>query len=212
MQIIDAFLPPGDYFHRAYPKKNIVLHHTVSDSVQSVLSWWAMTPEAVATAFIIDKDGTIYRAFPEYYWAHHLGLKSRLNTRLNQQSIGIELVNEGRCWTSPKDQDLHWFYEKDVRGRPGPIYRGPVVKTGWRGGLWWPAYPNEQVIACCELIRDLVRRYDIAPTIAPENVYNAAAPEKYGIYAHHHVRIDKTDVSPAFPWDVLREYIMPPQT
>lgn len=204
MQIIDKFLPPTEYNARVYRKTNIVLHHTVSSNAQSPLTWWSQSPETVAAAFVIDKDGSIYRAFPEEMWAHHLGLKTANNLTLNRRSIAIELVNEGFTWTVPQDKDLHWFCKYDIHGKPGPIYRGPVTKKAWRNGLWWPDYPEAQLYSCFWLVADLLRRYtSIAPTIAPPLIFDPSTPNKYGIYSHHHVRIDKTDLSPAFPWQRL---------
>src|SRR3990167_6592477 len=88
-------LASTQFYTEAFPKKQIYIHHTVSGSFDSVFKWWTSQLERVATAYIIDKDGTIYEVFDPRYWAHHLGLHHKRNTELNQQSIGIELVSEG---------------------------------------------------------------------------------------------------------------------
>lgn len=195
-------LKAGQYFAELHVKKNIVIHHTVSSTAKSALTWWASQVERIATAYVIDKDGTVYQAFPEMFWAHHLGLKTSDNGRRNRQSIGIELVNEGLL--AGKPGELHWLGEK------GPIYKGQSLELSWRGGRHWPLYTPEQMAALHELVVAILGRHKgIEPTVAPLGVFDAATPDKYGIYFHHNVRTDKTDVSPAFDRDGLLQLVNP---
>lgn len=197
MKIIDQFLPAKQYFQQETEKENIVLHQTVSSTAKSALTWWAQTVERVAAAFVVDKDGTIYRCFPEQYWAHHLGLRTRNNTALNKRSIGIEFVNEGFTWPSQSRPGARCWLRPD-----GPTYKGLLLKTEqpWRGCDQWPAYTPQQVQAGALLVDHLIKKYNIKRTIAPVGIFDIKAPDKYGVYCHHNVRIDKTDLSPVFPW------------
>lgn len=184
-------LAPRQYFQGIYKKKNIVLHHTVSSSANSALQWWQHTPDRVGTPFVIEKDGTVIQPFDDKFWAHHLGIKSPRNVMLNQCSIGIELVNEGYTWPT-QNGDLKWLHPD------GPIYKGETIIEEWRGGKAWPIYPPAQIEALKQLLLMLTKKHQIPTTIAPFGVLDLNIPYQFGIYAHHNVRIDKTDVSPAF--------------
>jgi N-acetyl-anhydromuramyl-L-alanine amidase AmpD len=196
------FLQPGQYFQQRFPKKNIVLHHTVSSNARSPLSWWQQTTARIGTAFVIDKDGTIYQAFDDRFWAHHLGLSHPRNIELNRCSIGIELVNEGFLWKSKTvPGGLVWLHPD------GPAYRGQTIQKEWRRGFHWPVYAYAQVMACAELVAALAARHGIELSIAPPGVFDMTIPDTYGIYTHHNVRQDKTDLSPAFPWSTFRQLL-----
>lgn len=206
MNRIEAFLPNHEFYPQATKKRNVVLHHTVSSSAKSALAWWRQSPGRVATAYVIDKDGTIYQAFPDKYWAHHLGLRTRNNTELNRRSVAIEVVNEGYTWPSKKQAGARcWLYPDD-----GPIYTGPVVRPDgqpWRGCNTWPAYTPEQVDACAELVLDILDRHGLPKTLAPAGGFDLTIPDRFTIYTHHNVRQDKTDLSPAWPWEKFRRLL-----
>ena len=102
----------------AHPKKQIVLHHTVSGGdARGDINWWLQTADRVATCLVIDRDGTPFQCYSSRYWAHHLGVKTKVfadrgianernqNLILNQQSIGIELDS----WGGLVERDGRWF-------------------------------------------------------------------------------------------------------
>lgn len=205
MNIINSLLPKWQFYPEVFAKKNIALHHTVSTTAQSALAWWQSSAARVATAYVIDKRGIVYRAFEDKYWAHHLGITSRKNTEWNRRSVAIEIVNEGYTWPSTKRPGHRcWLYPGD-----GPLYTGELVHSGqpWRGCDLWPAYTEQQVQACAELTLDIAHRYKLPVTVAPAGVYDMAIPDKYTIYSHHNVRADKTDLSPAWPWAKYKKLI-----
>jgi N-acetyl-anhydromuramyl-L-alanine amidase AmpD len=198
MEIIKAHIPKGQYFEEEVQKTNIVLHHTVSSTAQSALKWWAIDPVRIATAYIIDKDGKVYEAFPPKYWAHHLGLKEDRNKVLNQRSIGIELVNEGLLHYQPANGGYKWFVTPQ---KPlGSNYTGKTVERMWRGYQHWAAYTDEQYTALNELLQFLLAEHKLPPTMCNTRELNKSAPDKFTIYSHYHVRADKTDPSPALDY------------
>lgn len=197
MKIVSAPLPVSQYFQGVFTKRNIVLHHTVSSTAKSALTWWAVDPGRIGTAYVIDKDGTIYEAFKPEYWAHHLGLKTSNNVALNKCSIGIEIVNEGPLKMIP-----HVGYRWNLsQAKPeGFSYTGEVrtIRPSWKGIHYWATYTDAQYEALNELLPMLLDQFHLPPTICPDNQYDPKAPYKYTIYTHSNVRLDKTDVSPAF--------------
>ena len=106
--IIQSQLPQSQFYKTAYPKKQIVLHHTVGGpNAKNTIHYWHTNSERVGTAFIIDREGIIFQTFDSQYWAHHLGTKQKNNRSLNQHSIGIELC----CWgalSSKEDGFYTW--------------------------------------------------------------------------------------------------------
>jgi len=205
MQIIKQHLPPTQYFPAKFPKRNIVLHHTVSSTARSAMNWWRQTPARIATAYIIDKAGNVFEMFPPECWAHHLGLNERRNTALNQQSIGIELVNEGQL-RARQDGGYEWNF---LGATPAP-YSGPApVQQLWRGFDLWAPYTETQCTAAIELIQQLAQQFNIPTRVCPNLDFDRLVNEKYGIYAHCNIRRDKFDVSPAFNLKALHKLLNP---
>lgn len=202
MKILQAPLKKGQYFEEIAPKRNIVLHHTVSSTAKSALTWWNIDPQRVATAFVVDKDGTIYQAFDPRMWAHHLGLKSIRNTELNKRSIGIEIVNEGPLYKHA-DGSYRWNFGPAKPG--GNVYKGEVFHAAkpWKGFEYWAAYTEPQYEAVQLLVQHLLTEFKMPPTLCTEEVMNLNIPDRYSIYSHYHVRADKTDVSPAWNYSRL---------
>lgn len=194
MNIVKAELPSGQYFRAVFPKRNIVLHHTVSSTAKSALTWWGMTPDRVGTAFVIDKDGTIYQAFDPQYWAHHLGLKTNRNVELNRCSIGIELVNEGPLLKH--DGGFRWNFSSV--SPKGSAYKGETVQAMWRGFEWWAAYTPQQYEALNQLLPHLMAKFNLPGTMCRTLDFDPNTPSRYTIYHHCNVRRDKSDISPAF--------------
>ena len=68
-------LPESEYFADPQKKSGIALHHTVCSSAHTTLDIWLHDhtpgggPSHVATAFVVEKDGTIYEAFDPACWA-----------------------------------------------------------------------------------------------------------------------------------------------
>lgn len=195
-------LKNGQFFRQIYPKKNIVLHHTVSTTAESPYNWWNMTPERVATAFIIDRDGTILNPMPSWAWAYHLGLNTWRNGELNRRSIGIEIVNEGRL--TKEDDVFRWGDDPRIKFKGWTYkHRGSldVMRQMYRGYEYWPVYDDRQYLALNELLTWLLKKYNLPKTIYKGIDFNPGVVDSYTVYSHCNVRSDKTDVSPAFDFN-----------
>ncbi|MEB3223773.1 MAG: N-acetylmuramoyl-L-alanine amidase [Candidatus Sericytochromatia bacterium] len=75
----------------------IVLHHTASSgTAQAVGSWFQEPASRVSAHYTIGKDGTIVQSVEDAYQAWHAGESEfRGRGRVNQFSLGIEIVNVG---------------------------------------------------------------------------------------------------------------------
>lgn len=198
--IIDSLtlkLSENQYVNQVVKKNLIVIHHTVGGTAKSTFDYWQSDDKRIATAFIVERDGTIYQTFPDEMWAFHIG--SKVGNNIDKRSIGIELASEGGL-TENKGK-LYCFgiisprteYKKDPYN----------VGYNWRGFKYFDAYENEQVVATSNLIDFLCKKHNI-PYNLPKDPFNYN-PEYYnhiGICGHAHIRSDKSDVHPGF-WDQL---------
>jgi N-acetyl-anhydromuramyl-L-alanine amidase AmpD len=195
MNLVNFKLAEENYFKEKYPKTQIYLHHTVSSTASSPLNWWNQDGRPIATAFVVDKEGTVYKAFPSEYWSYHLGLRYGPGKGFaDKKSIGIELVNEGPLQKISEGK-FKWYDGK-------ANYRGKVSKLiePWRGYEYFASYPEEQVNATLELVRALCDKYTIPKQMTNHFEYDETLAETFsGILFHCNVRQDKTDISKAFP-------------
>lgn len=187
-------LTPGQYVDESHPKDLLVLHHTAGASARSTVAWWQQTGSRIATAFVVERDGTIHEVFDPRLWAFHLGIAHTAG-RVDRRSIGIELASEG--WLQEADGELRAF---------GRRFAGTVYDHGskWRGHRHWAAYTPAQVEAAIELADHLCDVFAI-PRRTPRDHFgfDAGLVDFRGLCGHHHVRADKTDLHPGFPWGEL---------
>lgn len=224
-------LTDDQYFREYTPKTNICLHHTVGASALSTIEYWQSNPDRVATAFIVDRDGTIYEVFDSAYWAHHLGLKMARNVFYNQRTIGIELASEGSLRSGVELNrlsnstrfDEEWLYAFDIDVPPFPhakkTYRliddaEKYFEPGlpWREYYYFDAYDEPQVDATLNLVAHLCDQFDIPKTLVqfPDKLdfdTSILTTDWCGIFTHANVRLDKTDLSPAWDWERLAQFL-----
>lgn len=202
-------LPTKNYFQEVYPKKQIVWHHTAGHVItknsatnaasMNHFNWWASRDLHVSTAYSIDYYGNIYEHFDPKYWAYHLGIGGKLKF-LDQQSIGIEITNEGPL--KLVDDKFYWLdnipYIRNTNGLNDEPFHFP---EGWRGHEYFAPYSQAQVDAAIWLGDYLSRKFNIERNVIEDFDYHVdILLGKYnGHYNHSNVRKDKTDLSPAFP-------------
>jgi len=184
-------LHEDQYYPQIFEKDQIYLHHTVGGSAISTIGWWNTSKIHVGTAFVVERNGTIYRVFDERMWAYHLGLKTNFNQQSNKRSIGIEIASEGalksgselnavlvREGVKPRMRDdvLYAFDILPNRKKPPtawferakPLYNvlhdeGLFIDTinGYRGYRYFDEYDNPQIIAVFELVKYLCKEHNI---------------------------------------------------
>jgi len=197
-------LPDNEYNKTVTPKTQIVLHHTVSSTGQYVGDWFRSDngKSKVATAFVIDKDGTIYQLFDPKYWAWHIGKSS--TQKHNQQSIGIELANEGLLTQHIVGTQKRYFWFDGKHQYKGGVIKLPIM---WRGSYFFAPYTAAQFRATVELVEYLCKEFNIPKEVICDYEYNKAHFDHKGIVSHHNLRPDKSDVSPAFRLELLQEIL-----
>lgn len=192
-------LPVDQYFPEPTLKSLIVLHHTVGGSWRSTFDWWRTTPERIGTAYLVERDGTIFEVFDPRSWAYHLGLRGA-GSRVDRRAIGIEICSEGGL--TPSGPDLHSFGAIAER----TIFRGEVYDHGlpWRGFRHFAAYAPPAVESVVRLVDHLCSEHGVPRRTPADHLsFVAALYDFEGIVGHHHLRADKSDVHPGFPWASL---------
>lgn len=195
-------LPAGQYHEEAQEKSLIVLHHTVGGSARSTFDWWVTDPRRIGTAYLVERDGTVYEVFPPAAWANHLGVKE---TAIERRSIGIELCSEGgltvangHAWAFDGKRDL------------GPVAQltGRIEYHEWRGFQCFDSYEPAQVAATFLLVNDLCVRFGIPRQMPTPAECRGPADYRrwhdyHGVLHHALVRGDKSDLHPGFPFEAL---------
>lgn len=181
-------LAANQYFTNRQKKTHIFLHHTAGGSAASAVNSWASNKERVATAFIIERDGTIYNTFDPGCWAYHLGLRGFKS--LEQASIGIELVSFGNL--KPTEQGtLHTWTGRQISASEETV-------TPYRTFRYWQKYTDRQLSAVKQLVPHLCKLYGIPCRVDLGRIfeYNNPASLPAGIWSHSSVRADKVDCFP----------------
>jgi len=199
-------LPSTQYYPENVSKDLIVLHFTAGPSARSAVNAWRSTPEHVATAYVVDVDGSIYEVFPPTCWAYHLGVKG--GTSHERRSIGIEIANIGPLQPSPEDPAvLNWWPNSWKRAYCRLDESARYLKRDYRGKGYFAAFPDVQMDTVARLVHSLCERFGIPRQIPAAGVrlqYEPATFDAYkGIATHGNFRSDKWDVGPAFDWDRL---------
>lgn len=190
-------LPTAAYFPTAEQKTGIAVHHTVGGTAKSTFQYWAGNAEMVGTAYIIDRNGTIYEVFDPKAWAWQFGLKwpSEEKIAFEKRFIGIEIASEGGLVES--NGQLYCFGTVSPKTlKP----RGDTFDCGrdYRGFRYFDKYDPAQVTSLCALIDWLCGQFPIPKQVPanPEEYRGEALKGFTGIIGHTMVRLDKTDPIP----------------
>ena len=207
------FLTDAEFISELHFKKQIILHHTAGGPRPDfTIAWWEKDTQRVATAFVIGRnagdeenkfDGTVFRAFPEYLWAYHLGLSKTnsninadLRASLNKTSIGIEICSYG-----PLVKQADGTFKTVVNNKTIPADQGTDLGTPWRGYQYFQKYTDAQIEATKTIILSMAYFFHIAiedVTYDREwfDINTNALNGSPGIWTHVNYRKDKTDCFP----------------
>ena len=196
-------LPETEYFPGAQKKSGIALHHTVSNDAETTVRLWRLvtttngTPRRVATAYVIDRDGTIYEVFDPAAWAWQFGVRWPRADRIafEKRFIGIEIISEGGLTEHDGKLYAYDLIDPVFSKQPDEAFE---CATPYRGYRWFDRYEPEQLQAVGRLVDDLCGRFAI-PLVYPEKpfLYYGDALESFeGVIGHAMVRSDKSDPAP----------------
>ncbi len=208
----NLFLNDNEFVSELHYKKQIILHHTAGGPRPDfTIGWWEQDAQRVATSFVIGRksgdpdafDGVVYRAFPEYLWAYHLGLSKKnssisadLRSSLNKTSIGIEICSYG-----PLVKQEDGTYRTVVNNKVVPSEEVTDLGSKWRGYQYFEKYTEKQMEATKNLILTMAYCFNIpiADVVYDSSWFNInknALNATPGIWTHVNFRKDKTDCFP----------------
>ncbi len=194
----------------------VVLHHTTANFEDSLRILTKRSGRPVSSHYLVPEPGDptykekklrVYQLVPETGRAWHAGSSywgGRIS--LNDQSIGIEIVNQTTCVDGEEIGDSDSFSEKSTEKPvtvPGFAGDGdsnsedstdkPVTVPGFLEPAricFYPDFPETQMALVIELLDDILERY---PGISPTNIvgHSDIAPDR------------KIDPGPRFPWQRL---------
>ena len=204
-------LRPALDFHLEETKKDlVVLHYTAGPTVQSAFNTWTGAANQVATAYLIDLDGTIYEFFDPKFWAFHLGFNADGKHKDHRRSIGIELINVGGLKPDRLDPgQLNWWANKFGTKYCRKSDTDMFVDRNFRGVRYHPAFPKAQLQSTVELVNHLCDRFAIPTRIPPASQRQSETPDtnfatKFsGVISHQSFSNQRIDIGPAFDWTML---------
>ena len=177
-------------------KKTIILHHTAGMTADGAINWWNQTPEAVGTAYVIDRDGTIYEVFNPDCWAWSLGIGNRT---LEKQTVAIEIVSAGQLVQEGAQFKFYPLFPSKIGGQVVPNDEVITFDTPYKGCKYYHKYTDAQVQSTLDLVKSLVDKYQIqVQDLKDFWIYNpkVSAENRPGIYSHTTVLQEKSDIFP----------------
>ena len=208
----NLFLNDNEFVSELHYKKQIILHHTAGGPRPDfTIGWWEQDTQRVGTSFVIGRksgdpdafDGVVYRAFPEYLWAYHLGLSKKnssisadLRSSLNKTSIGIEICSYG-----PLTKKEDGTFRTVVNNKVIPPDEVTDLGDKWREYQYFEKYTARQLEATKNLILTLAYYFnvpvdDLAYDSKWFGINKDALNGTPGIWTHVNYRKDKTDCFP----------------
>jgi len=206
-------LPPKEFAHEEFRKDLVVLHFTAGRSAESAFNTWRQDPQRIATAYLVDVDGTIYEVFPPQFWAAHLGVKGTNNAH-DRRSIGIEIANVGPLQPAAGNPSVLNWWPKASPGAPDFTTKfctlaetDRYVEGTYRGKSHFASFPAVQIAAIGPLVRALCQQFSIPQSLPPLSRRFDCDLSTFvgykGVCTHANFRQDKWDIGPVFPWEAL---------
>jgi hypothetical protein len=173
LEIVKHPSDEGAYFKEPHPKDSIFLHHSSGYFRPDWLinSWGRDRAESTnkirsGSAFVIggsditsgnvkEFNGKVFSAFSPENWSHHLFIKARNNTFLNQKSIGIEICNYGEL---VKTSSGEFYTSSHIKV---PENQVTILDSPFRGFKYFHSYTQEQIESLYDLLRNLSESFEI---------------------------------------------------
>ena len=206
--INQSFLPEGEYCSNITDKEYIFLHHTAGwhNPYRTIKHWGGDDRGRIATEFVIGGqsikgddetyDGEVVQAFPEGYWAYHLGRTG--SSYMHRHSVGIEVCNFGYL-----DDGIAY---QGTRAAESQITYLPNLD--FFGRMQWHKYSDSQIKSLRDLLlyigeRDNIDIREGLPKLIKKKGARAFdfnedawAGKVKGVWAHCNVRRSKSDMFP----------------
>jgi len=165
LQIVQNYLPKGEYYPGPVNKRWIFLHHTAGwdDPNGAITNWGSDNRGPVATEFALggqsikgtttQHDGVLVQVFPRGGYGWHLGTG---NDAMHRESVGIEVCNFGQLtkggyqkydavqkkyvWVALKPNTFYTYVGTEAHSS-----QVVELKQPFRGFKFWHKYSDKQI-------------------------------------------------------------------
>ena len=191
----DLGLLEQNYYPINTEKSRIIIGNIPSNDLSFFEGWKLRYNGAYKRTchYTIDRDGIIYSHFPIEFYSSFLGVQD-----IDRESITIGLLNLG--WIKHDVSKIRWV---DWKGTDINISPKELIQKQWREHLYWYPYSDEQINALVDLLNDLTERTGIEKLMVDNNTLLIDKKEFWPISFRSNYLYYKTDVSPAFPFDLV---------
>jgi len=191
-------LDEKNYYKKEFPKYQIVLGNSFSDSLHHLKRWkYRLGGEYKRTAtYTIDRKGNVFQHYDPKHYSDFIN-----NKMVDKKIISIMIENQG--WLLKdllKDKYIDWV---------GNIYkrRAKVIEKRWRGFLYWDSYTSQQFSSAIELVSFLCEKYDIPFKCVGHNTFIDGMEYFEGITYRSNYYKEMTDLSPAWDFNKFKNKI-----
>lgn len=190
-------LPKDQIFPVQCEKTGIALHHTVGATARSTFEYWLSTREMVGTAYIVDRDGTIFEIFDPRHWAWQFGLgwPDDQKAAMEKRFIGIEIASEGGLREA--EGQLYCYDRvspRTLKNRQDAYDN----RESYREYRYFDKYEPAQIASVIELVNGLCEEHRVDRAIPSDHLgfYGERLTGFRGVVGHANLRLDKSDPSP----------------
>lgn len=173
MEITRHSIEAGSYYPDPNFKDSIFIHHTSGHYRPdwTIDSWGRDRKESTnkirsGASYVIGgpdptnsknkkHDGEILEAFNSEYWSHHLFLKNKSNTFLNQKSIAIEICNYGEL---TKTVEGEFFTRNNIKI---PKEQVEILSKPFKGERYFHSYSENQIESLRYLLLLIAKKHGI---------------------------------------------------
>jgi len=193
MNIINSPLNDKKWISSAVNKTHIVWHGSFNKTkytngrATSTIDRWNNLAEKYATAYIIDRDGTVFNTFPADEWAYHLNIPTS-GAQYDKHSVGITFANEQQL-IKVGSRYFAFEYEHITN-----LYSGPVVECEWRNRKYWARLDQQQIDTGIELSLELCKRFQLEPIFYCGVNWTPDIWKRATIFPHSAVKREVTDL------------------
>lgn len=144
--------------------------------------------------YTISKSGKVIQNYDSNHYSEFFGVD-----KIDKNTIVISLENLGWLkYNTLNNKYVNWI---------GDIYKGAVYQKRWRDKTFWSNYPDKQLRACADLIKQLCSEHNIPLELIGHNVKVDGVISFSGITARSNYSEYWTDLSPSFNFKKLKTYI-----
>ena len=193
----------GYYYTTKHTKDLIVLHHTAGQ-LKGDISALTKKDNHVSVAYVLARDGRIYRLFDDAYWSYHLGKGAKGgNGTGSKRSVAIEISNFG--WLKKNGNKLETYTGGHYCDITDTAHYKKLDKK-WREYEYYATFTTAQYDSLLPLLKYIADKHKISYKFIDEKkrhdlFANDDTAKKFkGISSHANYRSGKWDLGPVFDW------------